>query len=174
MVYKITLSSNPRILGMISVIILLPIAGIISFFFIPILLALVFTALGSYFAYHLVKFIRNILDTSIETSDERILCNLDAGEKTSMEWSSITHSGYCTQKKEKPVLFLYNENIDKLLTIPSEFNGFSNLVEEIRNHMELPEIQLDETDTISEYLKKQLAPEIADQTEPEEIEPSDS
>lgn len=156
MKYRITLSSNPRMIGILAIIALLPGAGIACFFVLPVFLAIIITIVGSYISYHLVKYVLTIIRSEVETKEDSIRFVLGKDNITEIEWEHIDYAGYCTQGRSKPFLYIYQEEEDKLLTVPSEYNGFSDLVDELRKRVAVEDVALGETDTINDYLKEKL------------------
>lgn len=140
----------------IAIIVLLPAAGIACFFIFPIFLAIIVTIVASYFAYHLFKYILNIIRSKIETNEESIQFVLGKNDATEMAWDEIDFAGYCTQRRGRPFLYVYQEQEDKLLTVPNEYEGFANLVDEMRKKTALEDVALSETETINDYLKEKL------------------
>lgn len=170
MTYRITLSSNPRIVLLFFIIVALPAAGIISLFLLPIFLGIVLTVLGVYLAYHLGKFLLRSLLSRIETSDEQVKFNIGYKDAPVMRWEDITLAGSYVEGSSRPHLFVYDESDDNLITIPPDYAGFEQLVEEIKARTDFEEITLNESQTLAEHLKDRLGME-EEEIDDEEEEP---
>ena len=157
MTYRITLSSNPRAILLIIFVVALPVGAVLSFFALPIFLGIILTILGGYMAYFLGKYVYNIFISRIETSDEGIRFKMTRKESSSLRWDQISHAGHCEEERSKPSAFVYSEDEDKLLTIPGEYSGFTELVAELRRHVEVSEIELAHGETIAGYLRDRVS-----------------
>ena len=156
MTYRITLSSNPRIIIVLLLVVLLPAAGIVSFLFLPALLSVVILAVGGYIAYHLVKFLRSSMRSTVETGEEDIRFQIGQNDTTTIPWTEITFAGVCTKPRSRSVLYVYRERDDQLLTVPDEYESFENLLADVREKTSFEEIDLDADTSLNEHLKKKL------------------
>ena len=156
MIYRITLSSNPRILLIVGAIILLPVVGVSTYFFLPLLISIVVMGGAAYFDYHMTKYLYATLKSRVETTDTGLLFSPDHRDVKEMQWESITHAGHCVQEKGRPCLFVYNEEEDQLLTIPNEYEGFDQLAEELRSRISLEEVTLESNQTVDGYLRNKV------------------
>jgi hypothetical protein len=172
MVYRITLSSNPKIVFIFLIILALPAAGVALIFVSP-LFGVVIVAVACYIDYHLAKFLISTIRSRVETSDEGIFFDLGLKDSTRMTWDDITHAGVFTEQKKHPHIFIYCEEDDRLMIIPPEYSGFADLVEELRNKTSLDEIDLPESETIKDYLKEKIG-KPAEETETEETDEADA
>ena len=173
MTYRITISSNPKTLLLIIFVVALPVGTILSFLVMPIFLSIILTILGGYVSYNLAKYVLNILASRIDTSDEGLSFKMSRKESSSLRWEQISHAGYCEEERSRPSAFVYSEDEDRLLTIPSEYSGFRDLVAELRSHVTVENIQLDPSDSIASYLRDLLGvkEESADDTVKSEENP---
>lgn len=164
MVYRITLSSNPKIVFIILIILALPAAGV-AFIFVSPFFGVVVVVVACYIDYHLFKFFISTIRSKVETSDEGIFFDLGSQDSTRMTWDDVTHAGVFTEQKKHPHLFIYCEEEDRLMTVPSEYSDFADLVEELRSKISLDEIDLLESETIKDYLKEKIGkPDNASET----------
>lgn len=166
MTYRITVSSNPRSLLIIFIVVVLPVTGVLSIIFLHPVVGAIITVVGCFFSYQLSKYVINIFKSRLDTTDEGLVYKMSAKESASLAWEEISHSGYCEQEGAKPFVFVYSEVNDRLLSIPNEYDGFDRLVEELREKLDLKDVKLKATETITDYLKTFIAP-------PEETEDSD-
>lgn len=170
MEYRITLGSHPKVAIIGVLVVGLPSAGILSFFFLPALVGIIITVIGTYFAYQLGKFMANTLRARILTGEEGMTFILSAKETPFIAWSEITNSGLCRQGKKRTA-YIYKEEGDRLLTFPDEFSGFDRLLNELRSRVEVEveEVDLADTDTIKDHLRRKLGlPEQDEEGEEEE------
>ena len=156
MKYRITFASNPRSILVIFLVLILPAAGIVCLLFLPPFVGIVVILVGGYVAYQLVKFLINILTSRIETSEQGMKFTLNRKETTFFAWVDLTHAGYCTQAKNRPFIFLYADEDDRLMTVPDEYEGFSNLIDEIKDHIEIETVELAPGETAGRYLQSKL------------------
>jgi hypothetical protein len=172
MIYRITLSSNPKSILVILLAVLLPTAGVLSFQILPSFISVVLVILGVYLSYQLFKFLKNIFLSSIEVSEYGMKFRITAKETASLSWESISFAGMCRQEKMKPSVFLYNETDDRLLTIPSEYTNFENLLIELKEWLpiEIVEIELSRSETIRDYLRDKLGLEGKEPDNDDEVE----
>jgi hypothetical protein len=155
-VYRASLRANPRIFIPILAVPLLPAAGVLAIIYVRGLIGIVAAVAGLYFSYHLFKYLRSHLRSYIQTDDEGLRCRTTVDEEIAMAWSDITHGGLAVAKGKQATLFLYAEGDDKLLTIPPEYQGWEQLVEEARARVDLPQITLSENSTIQDHLRAVL------------------
>ena len=135
MVYRFNIRKNPRVilLGVIPAVLL--IGSVALLILVQPLLGLGALAVSAYVSYHLVKFLRNNVKSEIRTYDDELVCDTSMGEKTQIEWKSITHAGRYFVGDELALLFVYNETDDKLLTIPFQYSQMDELEREIRDQV---------------------------------------
>ena len=69
MTYRITVSSNPKSLFIILLVLALPTVGFLSFFLLPIFLSIILTIVAGFFSYHLGKYVVNIFRSRLDTND---------------------------------------------------------------------------------------------------------
>ena len=146
-------------IGILAIIALLPAAGVLSFFVLPILIAIIITIVGSFIAYYLLKYVLNILRSHVDTGEQSIRFVIGKNDEAEFRWDGIDFVGYCTQEKEKPFLYFYREEDDKLLTVPDDYLGFAELVAEVRGKVAVEDVELTSGQTINEYLKDKLGDE---------------
>lgn len=171
MVYRITLSSNPKIVFIFLFILAIPAAGVALIFVSPFFGIVVF-AIACYTDYHLLKFLISTIKSRVETSEQGIFFDLGMQDSTRMTWDDITYAGVFTEQKKHPHLFIYCEEDDRLMTIPPEYRGFADLVEELRRKTPLDEIDLPQSVTIKDYLQEKIG-KPAEETEKDETDDAD-
>jgi hypothetical protein len=171
MEYRITLTSNPKIILLIVVTIALPVVGVLSFFVFPIIMSVIIAAAGFYFAYHLVKFLISTLGSHITTREDGVLFHISRNDDVDYSWDAITHAGLCASDKKRRTLYVYQEDEDKLVTVPNDYDRFDELIGELRAHVEVPEARLAEGETVRDHLRRLIGLPEQDEEEPQEEEP---
>jgi hypothetical protein len=153
LIHRITLASNPRMLLLVAVLIVLPAAGVALFFVAGALLGILGVGVAIYLDYTLVRFLRNHLRSYVQTTDDELSCRLPDGETMSFPWSAITHAGACTPAKGRPFLFVYDSAADRLVSIPAEYDGFAELRRSLEEKAPFQELTLAAGETLEERLK---------------------
>ncbi|KGE70665.1 hypothetical protein DC28_14225 [Spirochaeta lutea] len=110
-----------------------------------------------YLAVKLYGFIKGQMRSTIITHDDGVSAKTSMGENISIPWSLVTHAGrFFSTRIKKPVIFVYAESTDQLLSIPDQYSNFEQLLTEMREYIDIPEITLQENQTLNEYLKERL------------------
>lgn len=165
MQYRITVRSNPKVLLIGLVILGLPGIGVAAFFLWTPVAGVILTLIGGFFSYNFFKLVRSILSSRIETHDDAVVFDFGKGHRDEFRWDQITHAGLWSDGEKQRSIFVYDEEEDRLVTVPSEYQGFDDLVEEIRFGVEeqsggvFEVIELGTRETIHDYLKSLVAPE---------------
>jgi hypothetical protein len=151
-VYRMTVRSNPRLLVVPVVVLVLFGVSIAAFAASP-LLGIGGLALSAYIGYALFRFVSKQLRCTVEVVEEGVRLDLYGEEKISLEWDDVTHLGVATDSRRRRILFVYRESADKLLVVPDEFERFDALVAEVAAHGELQTITLEANETIKDRLR---------------------
>lgn len=171
--HRITLSSNPRMIILILFMIALPAVGILLLVFVGIFLGIIALAAAAYLDYTTLRFFRNHLNSWVETTDTELKCRMPDGELLVFSWDAVTAAGAFTQEKGRPFLFVYQEEGDKLVTIPEEYNEFEALYSQVKGRTPFQELSLARGETIQERLKEMLNIETPAETEGHKEEDSE-
>ena len=156
MKHTITLTSNPRLIILFLIVIALPAAGVLLLVFAGTLIGIIALAAAAYLDYSMLRFSRNHLNSWVETTDTELKCRMPDGEMLVFSWDQVTAAGYCTQERDRPFLFVYREEGDKLVTIPKEYGDFQTLLSAIKERTPFQELTLSRGETIQERLKQML------------------
>lgn len=156
MKHTITLTSNPRLIILFLIVIALPAAGVLLLVFAGTLIGIIALAAAAYLDYSMLRFSRNHLNSWVETTDTELKCRMPDGEMLVFSWDQVTAAGYCTQERDRPFLFVYREEGDKLVTIPKEYGDFQTLLSAIKERTPFQELTLNRGETIQERLKQML------------------
>ncbi|GAH77686.1 unnamed protein product, partial [marine sediment metagenome] len=122
MKYRMTLASNPRIFILFLIAVIPPALGILILLLLSPIAGLLIIGAGIYFGYLIIRFVVSQLESWVETSEGGIKANLPEKEIISFSWGKISLAGFCSPKHEKPFLFVYESEGDKLLTIHKEYS----------------------------------------------------
>lgn len=152
MVYRMTVRSNPRLLIVPLVVLVLFGVSLTAFAAGP-LLGIGGLALSAYIGYVLFRFVSKQLRCTVEVVDEGVRLDLYGEEKISLEWGDVTHRGVATDTRRRRLLFLYRESADKLLVVPDEFERFDTLLSEVAAHGELQAFALEANETVKDRLR---------------------
>jgi hypothetical protein len=159
--HTITLISNPRMIILFLIVIALPAAGVLLFIFAGTLIGIIALAGAVYLDYTMLRFFRNHMKSWVETTDTELTCQMPDGDLLVFPWVQVSASGYCTQERNRPFLFVYREEGDKLVSIPKEYGEFETLYSTIKQRIikqgkPFHEFALGKAETIQERLKRIL------------------
>jgi hypothetical protein len=168
MEYRITARSNRKVPWIFLIIAALPGAGIASFWVLHPALAAVVTLVGGFFAWNFLKLVRSILSSRIITGDDAISFDFGKGHVDEFAWDEITHAGLYREPSGERALFVYREETDRLVTVPTEYEAFEELVSEVKRGTgeRFEVIDIGSRSTINDYLRARLAPS-ADESDDE-------
>ena len=163
MTYRITVKSNPRMLllmavmiGAVAVVVLLFAAG-------SALGGIIALIVVGYLGFHAARHLVAQLQSKVVTTDDGITLEHSVIGSRSYNWHEISRAGYAVprDKRERPVVFIYDEEQDSLITIPDEFENFKTLMGEVRRHTDFENIVLAPGETV----EARLAPSENDESE---------
>ncbi len=158
--HTITITSNPRMIILFLIVIVLPAAGILLLILAGTLLGIIALAGAAYLDYLLLRFFRNHMNSWVETSDTELVCQMPDGDLLAFPWDQVSAAGYCTQQQGRPFLFIYKEKGDKLVTIPKEYGNFETLSSTIKQRIPqqtpFQALSLSRGETIEQRLKQAL------------------
>jgi hypothetical protein len=154
-------------------VLVVPLFGVLVFWYLRGIVGVVSLLAAGFVTYQFIRFIIPILRSRVETSDQKITCIRPGSEDIVFRWTEVSHAGLVSQKSHKPSIFLYNEKIDQYATIPQEFSHFEQLLATVKKHTLIQDIQLDKTDTIQEWLRRELHIEPENANDSEESDESE-
>jgi hypothetical protein len=161
MTHRVTLASNPRMLLLGLVLLALPAIGVLLLVYAGTLIGVVALAGAAYLDYSMVRFLCRNLRSRVVTSDTGMSCRLSSGEELVFPWPAVTIAGYCVQPRGRPFLFVYDEKMDKIVTIPDEYSLFEELKSELRRRIPpavFQEVSLEAGQTIQQRLRPLIHP----------------
>ena len=120
-----TIRSNPRLLIFYGILLLLPFGALMLYQnFHPLVGGLLLGA-SIFIDYKLYGFAKPYISTRVTTSDDYITVYLVRTEET-FSWEEITLCGKWTFRG-KPILFIYNLEKDRIITVPYEYTNMKDL-----------------------------------------------
>jgi len=157
MTYRITFKSNPRMI--LLILMMIGAAAVVVFLFAigSSIAGLLAAIVVGYLDFQAARHLHAQLTSQVVTSPEQITVMHSGIGMRTFGWGDIDRAGYAVprEKKERPVLFVYNEENDWLITIPDEFENFKQLMAELRRHTDFEDLVL----APGESLESRLAPE---------------
>lgn len=161
MTYRITFTSNPRMI-MLVLLMILAAAFVVFLFAIGSSIAgLISLVVIGYLEFQAGRHLNGQLTSSVVTNDEGVTVQHAGIGIRTFPWEQISRAGYAVprNKRERPVVFIYNEEDDRLITIPDEFESFRSLMAEVRRRTDFEDIVLAPDET----LEARLAPQELDE-----------
>jgi hypothetical protein len=166
MTHTITIASNPRIVLVFLIAVVIPVGGVLLTILFHIFLGIIVTVVGGFIAWHLMKFGISSLKSWVRTDDEGITIKISNEDPKGLTWEEITHAGLVSQVKTRNQMFIYAEETDKLFTIPDEYSDFDKLIEFTSERTPFENVSLEQTDTITSYLREVVGvPEAQEEAE---------
>jgi hypothetical protein len=171
-VYRMTIRANPRLL-FIPLVSLVLVGIAVACFAVSAILGVVALLVAGYIGYALLRFVSKQLRCTVEVLDEGISLDLYGEEKIHMGWEEMSHMGVAADRKRRRVLFFYREDIDKLLIVPDEVEGFDDLLVDARSRSRtrggMIELSLREGETVKDELRRIVgaAPDEEEATPPQ-------
>jgi hypothetical protein len=161
MTYRITFKSNPR---MILLVLLMVLAAAFVVFLFAIgssIAGFISLVVIGYLEFQVGRHLNGQLTSSVVTNDEGVTVQHAGIGIRTFSWEDISRAGYAVPrtKRERPVVFIYNEEDDRLITIPDEFENFRSLMTEVRRRTDFEDIVL----APGETLETRLAPQELDE-----------
>ncbi|MFW5729101.1 MAG: hypothetical protein ACOCYG_05505 [Spirochaetota bacterium] len=107
-----------------------------------------------YIDYQSLRHLRAQLQSRVTTTESGIRIEHAGIGTREFAWEDITRAGYAVprDKRERPVVFIYDEGRDRLITIPDEFENFRGLMAEVRRHTSFEDVVLAPGETIEARL----------------------
>lgn len=170
MIYKYDLKTNKKAYVPYLIIGAMVLTALCTFLFLSSVLAVIITAIALWIASKMLKSMKNIVSSRVETYTEGFNVYLSDGTKLEFEYPLISHAGLITNTG---FVFAYEESIDRIVQLPPVFTDFSNFIEELKENVPCyKDYTLEEGQTIIDWLKKELG--ITDESENEKASFDDS
>lgn len=170
MIYKYDLKTNKKAYVPYLIIGAMVLTALCTFLFLSPVLAVIITAIALWIASKMLKSMKNIVSSRVETYTEGFNVYLSDGTKLEFEYPLISHAGLITNTG---FVFAYEESIDRIVQLPPVFTDFSDFIEELKENVPCyKDYTLEEGQTIIDWLKKELG--ITDESENEKATFDDS
>lgn len=170
MIYKYDLKTNKKAYVPYLIIGAMVLTALSTFLFLSSVLAVIITAIALWIASKMLKSMKNIVSSRVETYTEGFNVYLSDGTKLEFEYPLISHAGLITNTG---FVFAYEESIDRIVQLPPVFTDFSDFIEELKENVPCyKDYTLEEGQTIIDWLKKELG--ITDESENEKATFDDS
>lgn len=170
MIYKYDLKTNKKAYVPYLIIGAMVLTALCTFLFLSPVLAVIITAIALWIASKMLKSMKNIVSSRVETYTEGFNVYLSDGTKLEFEYPLISHAGLITNTG---FVFAYEESIDRIVQLPPVFADFSDFIEELKENVPCyKDYTLEEGQTIIDWLKKELG--ITDESENEKATFDDS
>jgi hypothetical protein len=155
MEHRISISSNPRILIMFAVALILCIAGLVlvQFSRIP---GLIIFILGTIMVTGYIRQVYPLLTTKIISSESGIVIKAHKKDDIVIKWDEILVSGYFQERGTKPSLFIVVKESKNYYLIPNEFSDFPQLQSLLREQSPYEEPELSDGDSIVDWFETRL------------------
>ena len=161
--YKYDLKTNKKAYVPYLIIGVMVLTVLSTFLFLSSVLAVIITAIALWIASKMLKSMKNIVSSRVETYTEGFNVYLSDGTKLEFEYPLISHAGLITNTG---FVFAYEESIDRIVQLPPVFTDFTDFIEELKENVPCyKDYTLEEGQTIIDWLKKELG--ITDESENE-------
>ena len=166
MIYRYDLKTNKKAYVPFLIIGAMVLAALSTFLFLSPVLAVIITAIALWIASKMLTSMKNIVSSRIETYTEGFNVYLSDGTKLEFEYNLISHAGLITNTG---FVFAYEESIDRIVQLPPVFTDFNAFIEELKENTTCyTDYNLEEGQTIIDWLKKELGVEDKSQKDEEE------
>ena len=109
MIYQYDKSNNNKLFLMYFLAGLCVIAGVSTFFFLSPLFATIATVLGMYIAFLIMRSLKKLTSSRIETYSDGFTVYFTTGGKLSFEWNKVSHCGIIMNGPTKDYVFASSE-----------------------------------------------------------------
>ena len=161
MLYRFQLSTTPKSL-LLPLMVVVAIGGSVALaIWANVALGIVALVISGFLGYHVLRLFVNTLKSNVQTTDDELICATPMGKETRIEWSRVSHAGSFTSYEGDRDLFVYAEQDDRLLAIPTQYENIEGLEEDIQEHIDVEPLNLtgDESEDLADVLRDMLAPE---------------
>ena len=158
MVYKYNPKVNKKRPVIFLVCFAAPLTGAGLYFFAGPLVGIVGAAAGLWVSFTIIKMLRRLENSRVETFTESCTAYTSGGEKFVFEYKNITHAGCAKGGPNDGHIFIYDENADKIIDLPPVFLDFEALKQELSENTPWQIYEMEEGETIIDRLKKLVTP----------------
>ncbi|MFQ3620569.1 MAG: hypothetical protein SNJ78_06445 [Spirochaetales bacterium] len=126
MIHRMTPFSNKRLILLYTTLTVLPVAGGLSFRYLPPYWAMAVLALCLILARGLYRLAKPYLRSTLESQEDRIIITVPNHPPLEVRFNTIDLAGEF-RLQTLPALFLYEKTNDRLFTFPKEYTGYEEL-----------------------------------------------
>lgn len=170
---RISFRSSPRLAVLVAIMVAFVAIAIIAFFTLGPLAGLLFAVIAVFLDVQIYRFLKGQLDSYVRSDDEGVSCKTSLGDKIRFEWDELSHAGTFQDSKGRWGLFFYNEDDDKLVTVPQDFAGLSALVAEVGAHRPMLDLNLSGSSGVRDELRKLIVPQDEADGHPDDADDND-
>ena len=109
---------------------------------------------GLFILYTISKVRKYIKASGITTYTDGLTIAYANGYKISFNWDGITHAGKIINGEYKDSIFIYDNNEDKYVQLLTTYEDFDAFVDELKEHIEVKDVTLEENQAVKDYLKQ--------------------
>ena len=150
--YSFRKRGNKRLVrGYISILVLATLA-ILPLVLIPGIFAVALSLICGYIAFQIGRFLMSHLKSYILTHDEGLTFNFPGSGEERLQWEQVSHTGTILTTEGTTVRFIYSEELDRLATVPDEFEALDQLDTELKAHSTWFELSQKEGESVAKTI----------------------
>lgn len=150
--YSFRKRGNKRLVrGYISILVLATLA-ILPLVLIPGIFAVALSMICGYLAFQIGRFLMSHIKSYILTHDEGLTFNFPGSGNERLQWDQVSHAGTILTTAGTTVRFIYSEELDRLATVPEEFEALDKLDAELKEHSPWFELSQKEGETVAKTI----------------------
>ncbi|GAB6089011.1 hypothetical protein [Spirochaeta dissipatitropha] len=156
MIYRYDKSRNPRLLTLkLGLLVLGAAASVVVFTAQPIVSIPVFIV-AAFLILKVHRVYRDMIDSYFNVHDEGISGRTPSGKMVRMSYDSMSDAGILNSSGDTRVAFFYDSDADQLIQLPDLYINFNAMLEEISQYRSLPEVILEDGESLEEMLRKKF------------------
>ena len=150
--YSFRKRGNKRLVrGYIAILVLATLA-ILPLVLIPGIFAVALSMICGYLAFQTGRFLLNHTRSYILTHDEGLTFDFPGTGNERLQWEQVSHAGTILTTKGTTVRFVYSEELDRLATVPDEFEALEQLDAELKEHSPWFELKQKEGESVAKTI----------------------
>ena len=153
MIYRYDKKGNPRLKVMKLVLTVLAMMTLTIVLMAPPIFSLPVFVIAAVLLFKVWGVYHNLIESYINVHDEGVSGKTPAGKMIRLVFGEIADAGLAIDEAGQKILFLYNKDQDQLVQIPDLYVKFDEMTEEIRQHLTLRELHVQEGQSLEEVLK---------------------
>ena len=150
--YSFRKRGNKRLVrGYISILVLATLA-VLPLVLIPGIFAVALSLICGYLAFQIGRFLMSHIKSYVLTHDEGLTFNFPGTGDERLQWEQVSHAGTILTTKGTAVRFIYSEELDRLATVPDEFEALDKLDSELKEHSPWFELKQKEGESVAKTI----------------------